>query len=91
MQCLWGEFVCGLGGERSAGGGNQNELVRPKNFDKRAKIASLLAEVTFVRQPAVGVEKTTNVKMDVPVAQAIGVQDRNSSAAKNPNVLLVVP
>ena len=62
----------------------------PKNFDKRAKIALLLPEVTFVRQPAVGVEKTTNMKMDVPVAQAIGVHDRNSSAAKNPNMLVVV-
>ena len=74
MQCLRGKYFCGLGGERSAGDGNQNELVRPENFDKRAKIALLLTEVTLERKPAGGVEKTTNMKLDVPVAQAIGVQ-----------------
>ena len=78
------------GRKERAGGGNQNELVRPENFNKRAKIASLLTEVTLERKPAGGVEKTTNMKLDVPVAQAIGVQDHNSSAADNPNMLLVV-
>jgi hypothetical protein len=65
-------------------------LVRPKFFDKRAEIASLFMEVTLERKPAGGVEKATNMKLDVPVSQAIGVHDHNSFAAENPNVLLVV-